>query len=87
MLYLGFLGLLVMFCASLYQSIMFYILHFHPPEKYNLPSQFNNKSIINETSFYMTKQYYSNQTLIITNLGSGLQIISFNQTLSNSKVA
>lgn len=86
MLYLGFLGLLVIFCASLYQSIIFYILHFHPPEKYNLTSQFN-KSIINETSFYMTKQYYTNQMLTITKLNSGLQIISFNNTLSNSKVA
>ena len=86
MLYLGFLGLLVMFCASLYQSIIFYILHFHPPEKYNLTSQFN-KSIINETNFYRIKQYYTNQTLTITKINSGLQIISFNNTLSNSKVA
>lgn len=79
MFYLGWFSLLVMFSAALYQSIVFYLLHFYPDKQYM--SSDKNTKVRNTTikkNIGVTHKYNYNETFDFNNTISDVRIIKFN---------
>ena len=79
MFYLGWFSLLVMFSATLYQSIVFYLLHFHPDKQYM--SSDRNTKVRNTTikkNMEVSHRYNYNETFDFNKTISGVRLIKFN---------
>ena len=79
MFYLAWVPLLVMFSTALYQSIVFYLLHFYPDKQYR--SSDRNTKVRNTTikkNIEVSYKYNYNETFDFNNTISGIRIIKFN---------
>ena len=79
MFYLGWFSILVMFSAALYQSIVFYLLHFYPDKQHM--SNDRNTKVRNTTikkNIEVSYKYNYNETFDFNNTISGIRIIKFN---------
>ena len=79
MFYLGWFSLLVMCSAALYQSIVFYLLHFYPDKQY-MSSDRNTKArnTTIKKNMEVSHRYNYNETFDFNKTISGVRLIKLN---------